>query len=193
MATYPDTNQLQEAFSTTGDYADYRGTGTGDAMDDAAEDTYNPYPLGPETREERKAARKQKRQERREKRDGIVYNVRKKGNELIDKFMDSRFAEGLGKIGTAGVALANIGNAIGENARVAQSQEDLKRYDTGMVWRDDNIGTDVQGGLMAGVMKGDTPTGFENYLNMEKGGETLNLSTDMIAKLIAAGADIEIK
>lgn len=191
MATYPDTNQLQEAFSTTGDYADYRGTGTGDAMDDAAEDTYNPYPLGPETREERKEAR----QERRENREEKLMNFRRKGNNFLDRMIEGRFGEGMAKLGTLGVGAANIINQAAENARASQAEQDIIALGMsdrkGVEFGKDRTGTDIQGGLFGDIMAGDSPDGFTN--TMSKHGGELNLSTDMIAKLIAAGADIEIK
>lgn len=119
----------------------------------------------------------------------------RKGNQLVDRFIHGRVGEGLAKVGTAGVGVANIGNQLAENSRAAQSWEDLKRRTAtdamGMEWRDQNIGTDINLGLRADILKGDTPTGYENYLNSKQGGE-INASTDMIARLIAAGADIEI-
>lgn len=195
MATYPDTNELQEAFSTTGDYADYRGTGTGDAMDDAAEDTYNPYPLGPETREERKAARQEKRQERRENREEKLMNFRRKGHNFLDRMIEGRFGEGMAKLGTFGVGVANIVNQAAENARASQAEQDLIALGMsdrkGVEFGKDRTGTDIQGGNFGDIMAGNSPDGFTNTIS-KHGGE-LNLSTDMIAKLIAAGADIEIK
>ena len=138
--------------------------------------------------------------------------VNDKGNQMIDNFMESDFADTLSKIGTVGVNIANAFEPIAEANRI-QSRRDqmrMKRIPGMIADNKDLEGTDINTGLDAQVIAGAQPTGATGYgnfyrtqdntqmaqygmeLNSEPEDSVMDLSTEMIAKLIAAGADIEI-
>lgn len=138
--------------------------------------------------------------------------VNDKGNQMIDNFMESDFADNLSKIGTVGVNIANAFEPIAEANRIQKrrNQMRMKRI-PGMIADDKDLeGTDINTGLDAQVIAGAQPTGATGYgnfyrtqdniqigqygmeLNSEPEDSVMDLSTEMIAKLIAAGADIEI-
>lgn len=139
-------------------------------------------------------------------------NVNDKGNQMIDNFMESDFADNLSKIGTVGVNIANAFEPIAEANRIQdrRNQMRMKRIPGMIADNKDLEGTDINTGLDAQVIAGAQPTGATGYgnfyrtqdntqiaqygmeLNSEPEDSVMDLSTEMIAKLIAAGADIEI-
>lgn len=148
----------------------------------------------------------------RDKIGNFMGNVNYKGNQMIDNFMESDFADDLSRIGTVGVNIANAFEPIAEGNRLQsrRNQMRMKRI-PGMITDDKELeGTDINTGLDAQVIAGAQPTGATGYgnfyrtqdntqmaqygmeLNSEPEDSIMDLSTEMIAKLIAAGADIEI-
>jgi|14_taG_2_1085336.scaffolds.fasta_scaffold01030_2 hypothetical protein len=150
-----------------------------------------------ETVDESGLTRKQKRALRREEKGTLGERINAKGNKFLDRMIDGRFGDVASTIGTIGVEGANIFNQFAENAKLIQAREDLKTLGSserkGVSYREEDQGTDVNTGLRADLLRGSTPTGTQALMgNFKSGGESLNASSSVIAKLIAAGADIEI-
>jgi hypothetical protein len=162
-----------------------------EAVDETVDETMD------ETVDESGLTRKQKRALRREEKGTLGERINAKGNKFLDRMIDGRFADVASTIGTIGVEGANIFNQFAENAKLIQAREDLKTLGSserkGVSYREEDQGTDVNTGLRADLLRGSTPTGTQALMgNFKSGGESLNASSSVIAKLIAAGADIEI-
>jgi hypothetical protein len=162
-----------------------------EAVDETVDETMD------ETVDESGLTRKQKRALRREEKGTLGERINAKGNKFLDRMIDGRFGDVASTIGTIGVEGANIFNQFAENAKLIQAREDLKTLGSserkGVSYREEDQGTDVNTGLRADLLRGSTPTGTQALMgNFKSGGESLNASSSVIAKLIAAGADIEI-
>ncbi|TXG86649.1 MAG: hypothetical protein E6R13_00285 [Spirochaetes bacterium] len=109
----------------------------------------------------------------------------------FNRFMDSRFMEGYGKLSDFAVKGANFVNEVFKEKKRAEAEDELYR----MTMADKAYGYYENPVNKRGTW--DVNTGLAEQNNrvvyMEDGGELeLDLDTDTIAELIAAGADIEI-
>lgn len=111
----------------------------------------------------------------------------------FNRFMDSRFIEGYGKLSDFAVKGANFVNEIFKEKKRAEAEDELYRMtmaDKAYGYYEDPINKRGMWDVNTGLAEQDN-----RVVYMQEGGESdleLDLDSETIAQLIAAGADIEI-